>query len=564
MRNPWRIMLILTGVLTLAFMLPACSDDPADPGGGGADTTAPTVAGVSPSNGSTNVGDSEPLVITFNEAMDPDSDDGAVTLSHGTISSQTWTDSRTLTVAHTDWPEATRVEMTVGTGFADVAGNHLAAALTVGFWTESTTLAFLDSDPASGATNVNRNASVMLLFSADMNESSLLTGVTIADDTKANYEFSVNAGENGQYTLDPVDTLPGSTLITVTIGTAVQSQQGANLAEAVSFSFTTGADVDTTPPTIVGFDPPSGSTMSPDHGSITVTFSEPMDIGTFNPTRMNAQFARTIDQVGGQPLWNAAGTQVTVPLPAGIAAGLSLEIGFADYADANGVVQAAETLWSVRVAGAINAFPVTDGQRFILEGTLAEGNLGNPNPIWTGEEVQYLGYSARSTSGQWNLEDFTGPDFATVQEYDIIGVGSSAVTWLGFAQDDGGSGFTELFFTSPLVSVELPLAVGNTWTSTASVTFPEGTAVGTIDGEVISHGNLVIGDFDGTELYWSDAWEVETVLEASTGGDIFTRETRTAWYVPGVGLVRETLYEERLDPEDEPGWEDSDLWLLLE
>ncbi len=567
MRNPWRLLLILAGVLALAIILPACSDDdPTDPGdGGGPDTDAPTVAGISPSNGSTNVSDSESVVITFNEPMDADSDDGAVTLSHGTITTQTWTDDRNLTVAHTDWPEGTRVEVTVGTGFADVAGNNLAAALTVGFWTESSILAFLDSDPASGATNVNRNASVMLLFSQDMNESSLLSGVTIADDTKANYPFSVDEGEEGQYTLNPDDTFVENTIITVTIGTGVQSQQGENLAEEVAFSFTTGADVDTTPPTIVGFDPPSGSTMSPDQGSLRVIFSEAMDTGTFSPSRMNAQLLLTLEAGGGaEPLWNAAGTEVTVPLPTGITAGLFLEIGFAGFSDANGVVQPGETIWSSRVAGTGDPFPVADGQHFILEGSLAGGSIGDPDPEWSGEETQYLGYGARATAGQWNLEDYTGPDFATFEEYDIIGVGSGGVSWLGFAEDDGGMGFDEYLFTAPLVSAEAPLVVGNTWNSAASVTFPEGTADATLAGEVISYGDLVIGEFDGFLIYWSDAWEVETELEASAEGDVFTREERTAWYVPGIGLVREVLYEERLDPEDDPGWEESDLWLLLE
>ncbi len=224
-----------------------------------------------------------------------------------------------------------------------------------------------------------------------------------------------------------------------------------------------------------------------------------------------------------------------------------------------------ETIWSVRVAGAPDPFPLADGQHFVLFGTWASGSLGNDIPEETGEETQYLGYSARATSGQWNLEDFTGSDFQIINEYDIIGISSPAVSWLGFAEDDSrAKDFSEYFFTAPLVSVELPLEVGNTWDSSASVTFPDGTADAVMDGEVISYGDLPIEGSEGFDIYWSDAWEVETDLTASAGGEPFTHELRTAWYVPGVGMIREVMREEHLDLDDDPGWEESDLWLVLD
>ena len=54
----------------------------------------------------------------------------------------------------------------------------------------------------------------------------------------------------------------------------------------------------------------------------TVTFSEPMDTGNLQPSRMNAQFWWLVGQVGSDPLWNAEGTQITVPLPLDKPAGL--------------------------------------------------------------------------------------------------------------------------------------------------------------------------------------------------------------------------------------------------
>ena len=568
MKTPSRLLILLAGALVLALALPGCSDDdddnPTGPGDG-SDTTAPRVVSVSPAAGSIRVATDAMVVVTFNEAMDLDSDDGAVTLSHGTITGQSWTGNRTLSISHDGWPEATQIEITVGTDLADEAGNNLASALTVSFWTESSVLAFLDSAPADGAVDVNRNASVMLLFSTGMNQASLLGGVTIADDTKTVYDFSVSEGEAGVYTLDPVDTFPANTLITVTIGTGVQSVDGEFLAAEQSFDFTTGTEADSTPPTIIGFDPASGSTMDPDHGSLTVTFSEPMNTSTFAPTRMNGQFAWLASLSGGvELLWNGDNTEVTVPVPDDLPAGLHLELTFAGYADANGVVQDGETEWSVTVAGDGSPYPVSDGARYTMLGSWESGVQGSSDPTDSGDEEIYYQFVARAAANQWNLEEYFDPGYATLDYYDIFEVTSSGVRWLGFAEEQSKSGgvdkeFTEILFSNPVLMAALPLQVSDDWSTDTQVTFPgEGTLDATLSGEVVARDDLPFVDSGEIEIYWSDAWQINMLLEGSADGQPILSEERTYWFVVGIGMVRQDAYEENYD---EGWWERSQTWL---
>jgi hypothetical protein len=140
----------------------SCGGD--DDGGNGGDTTAPVVSEIEPSDGSTGVSVGEAVVIEFSEAMDQSTADGNITLSSGTITGFTWPDNATLSVAHTDWAEATEITVTVGTGMTDTGGNHLPQAWATSFWTESSAVVFLESDPDDDAEDVSRSVQPMLLI----------------------------------------------------------------------------------------------------------------------------------------------------------------------------------------------------------------------------------------------------------------------------------------------------------------------------------------------------------------------------------------------------------------
>ena len=564
MRSTWRDILMLAMIVAALCFLPACSsddgDDPTDPGEPD-DTTAPEVVGVSPSNGETDVNDDEDLVIQFSEDMDSTSDDGEITLSHGTIQAQTWTNARTLVVTHTDWSEGQQVTVTVGTGLADEAGNTMAAAFTATFFVETSEVRLLDTDPADGATDVNRDASVHLLFSEGMQDDSVENNVTIGDGA-AEFAFDLIEGEEGQYVLDPVDRLPESTLITITVPVTVLADDGTPLAEAGTFSFTTGAEIDETPPTVLSFEPASGSVIPTDQGFVRITFSEPMSTGPFQPSGVNGQFMLLIDAADSEPSWNGEGTVLTVPLPALLPAGTPLEVEFDDFADANGVVQTTAVLWTATVTGSADYFPVADGAQTSFVGNWSRGDLGSTEPLEGGDAIEFLALEARPTAGEWNLWEFEDPDYTVPDEYEVLAVSAAGVDWLGFADEDEAKDLLENLFSDPLTMVEFPFVLDNTWSSSATLTQGEVVMTASLTGEVVGNADLPLFMIDDLDVYWSDVWEVTTSLAASIGGENFYTEERTAWYAAGIGLVKETLYEERLDPEDDPGWEESELWLM--
>jgi hypothetical protein len=86
----------------------------------------------------------------------------------------------------------------------------------------------------------------------------------------------------------------------------------------------------------------------------------------------------------------------------------------------------------------------------------------------------------------------------------------------------------------------------------------------TMDGEVIRRENLTFlpagGGFD---VVWTDVWLVELDVELSMGGEIMGNDTTMFWFAPGVGIVREMYREERTHPDNDPGWEESDRWLII-
>ena len=87
--------------------------------------------------------------------------------------------------------------------------------------------------------------------------------------------------DNKVATFDPtVTSLTASTSYTATITTGVKDTTGNAMTSAKSWSFTTAAASDTTPPTVTSTNPASGATGVPATSSITATFSEAVQPAT--------------------------------------------------------------------------------------------------------------------------------------------------------------------------------------------------------------------------------------------------------------------------------------------
>lgn len=565
MRNQWRLA-VLGVLLGTFFLLPACGDDdPARPGNGGGDptapdTTPPLVVSISPANNENDVAFDEAVVITFNEAMDQASHTDQITLSSGTITAMSWTTAQILTVAHDGWDEGVAVTMTVGTGLSDVAGNELADPFSITFYTASSELVFLSSIPPHGAVDVNRSSRIELLFSTPMNAVSLADNLTLRDGDLSDLPFSVSSSDGDWIRVTPDGDLPADATITVTVDAGAEDMGGRPLADPVSISFTTSDEVDMTPPTILSIAPPSGGTIPAGTSAMIVTFSEPMDPNSVQPPEMGAELWWLIASQQAQPVWSQDYTVLTIGLPAPLPAGMPLWITFAGYADANGNVQHDETHWSVVVAGATDYYPVIDGRELTYFKVWEEGEVGETDPTDWGTSVDYSKFELQ-TGGIFHLVEYENEDYQEAHATQIMSRTATDLRMHGWIdhEDDGDQ---RVDFNVPLIFLRLPPVQGQVWSSsTGSPQAPPGGLIAA-DGEWVAfHERLAASDVKGGPVfYWTSVWEARVEYSMSAGDTTMQSGTETMYLAPGIGIVK--TVEEGLDHE-EGTWDWRDRRLVI-
>ncbi len=534
----WRISpLLLTGMLSLILGIAACSDDDDNGGQPPGDTVAPVVSVIEPNN-QTGVSLNEPVVVEFSEAMDQDTADGNITLSQGTITGFTWLNDYTVSVAHSNWPEATQVTVTVGAGMTDLAGNHLPHAWTASFWTESSNVVFLTSEPANGATDVNRSVQPRLLFSQRMNLPSLIASTTITDNGKSGVvvpEWTISDAGSNWYRIVFASDLDATTSYTIQVSTAAQAEGGQNLSAAVSITFTTGSVADTDPPIIVSASP-AGGNVNPDQTTITITFSEPLDTqADVKPDRINGQLMTTM---AGEPTWNGDNTILTVylqpPLPAGVR--FFAVFGPGSFQDMSGNPNAETDSVSFTVAGAPDHFPINRDWEYYyfragfhetIQKDYFEDEIKEQFENISGQTFDWVRY-------RW---DEFGVGGWVVDDRQYIRKNSSGIYFRGF-NDEGQA---DVMFTPEVLYQDLPMA-NTTWDGSA--TTPYGVTTLRVDYEGATTGpEVLVYDSESPDepnlvfenSYRSTLYHALTVVELSELQEV---GTDTLWYAPGIGVLQ--------------------------
>ena len=182
-------------------------------------------------------------------------------------------------------------------GVKDVAGNPLAAdvtwTFTTGTGTDTTRPTITARTPAPGATGVALSVSPTATFSEAMNPATI-TSTTftlqkqgVPSPVAATVSYSATTA-----TLDPTANLDASSTYTLTVkggASGVKDVAGNTLAADVTWTFTTLAGSDTTPPTITSRTPAPGATGVALSVSPTATFSEAMNPATITTTTFTLQ-----------------------------------------------------------------------------------------------------------------------------------------------------------------------------------------------------------------------------------------------------------------------------------
>jgi hypothetical protein len=252
--------------------------------GAAPDTTAPTVIFTDPADGETGVALNKKIAATFSEVMDPLTITTATfTLNQGATpisGSVTYVGLIATFDPTSDLASNTTYTATITIGAKDLAGNAMAAFyawdFTTGAAPDTTAPTVILTDPANGETGVALNKNIAATFSEAMDP------LTINNVT-----FTLRLGTtpiSGTVTysgvtavFNPTGNLASNTTYTATITTGAKDLAGNALAADYTWSFTTGAVLDTTHPTVILTVPVDAATGVADNTTITATFSEAMD-----------------------------------------------------------------------------------------------------------------------------------------------------------------------------------------------------------------------------------------------------------------------------------------------
>jgi hypothetical protein len=258
--------------------------------GANPDTTAPAVSSTNPLELSSGIAINSLISASFSELMDPltittanfllacpASAPVAGTVGYAVNGSvATFTPSSNL-------PASTSCTATITTAVQDVAHNAIASAYTWTFTTgvapDTTPPAVSSTSPLASAAGVAINTLVTASFSEPMDPLSITTAdFSLACPAGTPIAGIVGYAVNGNVaTFTPSSNLPASTSCTATITTAVQDVAHNATASAYTWTFTTGAAPDTTPPTVSSTSPLANAAGVAINTLVTASFSEPMD-----------------------------------------------------------------------------------------------------------------------------------------------------------------------------------------------------------------------------------------------------------------------------------------------
>jgi YVTN family beta-propeller protein len=341
------------------------------------DTTPPTVSAFAPANGATGVAPGAVVTATFSEPM------AVATVTGASFELRNGAALVTATVAYnasarvaTLTPTSSLLTSTTYTatvrggagGVADSAGNVLASnsswSFTTGVVADTTPPTVTARTPAAAATNVATNSVVTATFSEPMTAASidgasveLRNGTTLVAATVA-YNAATRV-----VTLTPAAPLAASTSYTATVrGGAtdprVKDVAGNAMAANSTWSFTTAAAPDTTPPTVTASTPASGATGVPTSTGITATFSEAMTAASLSGSTFELRNGATL--VAASVAYNATTRVATLTPSAALANSTTYTAivrgGASGVKDAAGNALAADSSWSF-TTGAASACP---------------------------------------------------------------------------------------------------------------------------------------------------------------------------------------------------------------
>jgi large repetitive protein len=287
--------------------------------GAGADTVAPQVVSVTPSDGASNIGQNVAVVLTFSKSINPATvtassngtvgllDGSGVPLSRGvTISA----DNRTVTLVPGSTPTPGTVVTVIATsGVKDLAGNALAdfrSQFTVAQQFDTTHALVTSQRPGNGATGVSLNSSVVLYVNETLNTGTV-PGALHVSQNGVLVSGTVTVRDNGQtIQFVPAGPWQKNAFIQVFLDSTALDSDG-NTVTSYQGSFRTVVDTTTVTPQILSLSPASNSTAVPLNPVVEWQYNEPLNPSTVNTNTVLLQNANTGQFVAGTVTLDSGG-----------------------------------------------------------------------------------------------------------------------------------------------------------------------------------------------------------------------------------------------------------------
>ena len=269
--------------------------------GAGVSTLIPTISSSMPLNAATGVVFNQPISVNFSEAMDPLTINATTfTVKQGTVAvagTITYSGTKATFTPTSNFAPNTVYTVMVTTGAKDVSGIALLSNYSFTFTTASAldviAPTILSADPLNGTTGVALTKVIAINFSESMNASTITsTSFTLKLGATAVAGTVVYSGTKATFT--PSASLVAGSVYTGTVTTSAKDLAGNALASNYTFSFTTGAAVDATPPTVTLVDPLNSATGVAVNKILTVSFSEAMNYATLTSSTFTLKQGTTV------------------------------------------------------------------------------------------------------------------------------------------------------------------------------------------------------------------------------------------------------------------------------
>ncbi len=237
---------------------------------------SPRVVASNPIDASTDVPLDAAIEITFSTLMDTASVESVITIQPAMPYRLRWSGERLTIIPDEPLPAGATVRIEIGLDARDLGGTRLDAPLVLAFSTVRAGLEATQLLPADGTAGIAVTTSIGAIFNSAIDPASVAPEVmTITPSVAGSLESVTLPGAAGLSDADarllrfvPSAPLPANTTFEVVVGRDLRSADGVQLAEELTWSFTTGSPSETLSNQIVFLSDRGGTTnlwaMNPD------------------------------------------------------------------------------------------------------------------------------------------------------------------------------------------------------------------------------------------------------------------------------------------------------------